>query len=264
VPRLSPGGRCALTAPFHPYPPVSRRSGGLFSVALSCESPRLAVNQHPALGSSDFPPVGASRPPPAIASVSLAIILLGPALPLGSSNQPGVIVRATRPLSGLASGGVCRALAVTSEAVRSYRTVSPLPALRQAVCFLWHFPASHLDWPLTSTLPCEARTFLPRRTRCRAAASGHLSLSEFCLVATILLGPPLPTGSSDQPGVIVRATRPLSGLASGGVCRASSVTGRAVRSYRTVSPLPSREGGLFSVALSCESPRLAVSQHPAL
>jgi hypothetical protein len=30
----------------------------------------------------------------------------------------------------------------------------------RAVCFLWHFPASYLDWPLTSTLPCEARTFL--------------------------------------------------------------------------------------------------------
>src|SRR5438093_13425143 len=33
----------------------------------------------------------------------------------------------------------------------------------QAVCFLLHFPASHLDWPLASTLPCEARTFLSRR-----------------------------------------------------------------------------------------------------
>ena len=30
----------------------------------------------------------------------------------------------------------------------------------------------------------------------------------------------------------------LSGLAPGGVCRAASVTGRAVRSYRTLSPLP--------------------------
>jgi hypothetical protein len=60
--------------------------------------------------------------------------------------------------------------------VRSYRTVSPLPASRQAVCFLLHFPASHLDWPLTSTLPCEARTFLSRR-RSRAAASDHLGLS---------------------------------------------------------------------------------------
>ena len=37
-----------------------------------------------------------------------------------------------------------------------------------------------------------------------------------------------------------------------------------VRSYRTVSPLPTEIGGLLSVALSCESPRLAVSQHPAL
>jgi hypothetical protein len=35
--------------------PVAR--GGLFSVALSCSSRRLAVNQHPALWSPDFPPV---------------------------------------------------------------------------------------------------------------------------------------------------------------------------------------------------------------
>ncbi len=40
-----------------------------------------------------------------------------------------------------------------------------------------------------------------------------------------------------------------------------------VRSYRTVSPLPVPRGaigGLFSVALSCGSPRLASRQHPAL
>src|SRR6185312_3098582 len=84
-------------------------------------------------------------------------------LPMDSSDQPGVIVRATRPLSGLASGGVYLALVVTNEAVRSYRTLSPLPILRPAVCFLLHCPASYLDWPLTSTLPYEARTFLPRR-----------------------------------------------------------------------------------------------------
>ena len=29
-----------------------------------------------------------------------------------------------------------------------------------AVCFLWHFPASHLGWLLATTLPCGARTFL--------------------------------------------------------------------------------------------------------
>ena len=80
----------------------------------------------------------------------------------------------------------------------------------------------------------------------------------------IRLGPPLPTGSSNQPGVIARATRLLSGLASGGVYRALAVTSEAVRSYRTVSPLPAFTGGLLSVALSCESPRLVVNQHPAL
>ena len=56
-----PGRWCALTAPFHPYlcgpePAI----GGLFSVALSCGSPRLAVSQHPALWSPDLP-----RPGPA-------------------------------------------------------------------------------------------------------------------------------------------------------------------------------------------------------
>jgi len=50
--------------------------------------------------------------------------------------------------------------------VRSYRTVSPLPGsaqrARQAVCSLWHFPAGRPDWPLASTLPCGAPTFLSR------------------------------------------------------------------------------------------------------
>ena len=89
----------------------------------------------------------------------------------------------------------------------------------------------------------------------------------------ILLGRSLPTGSSDRLEIgSTRATpaglppRSRTGLAPGGVCRAPLVTERAVRSYRTVSPLPPAEtgGGLFSVALSFESPRLAVSQHLAL
>jgi len=49
----------------------------------------------------------------------------------------------------------------------------------------------------------------------------------------------------------------LFGLAPGGVCRAVDVTADAVRSYRTLSPLPSCEnarlGGLLSVALSVGS-----------
>ncbi len=66
----------------------------------------------------------------------------------------------------LAPGGVYHATPVTGDPVRSYRTLSPLPAgaetLGPAVCFLWHFPSGRPDWTLSSTLPCGARTFLPR------------------------------------------------------------------------------------------------------
>src|SRR5687767_2884560 len=75
------------------------------------------------------------------------------------------------------------------------------------------------------------------RTAGRKAHASERSISRVLYVATILLGSPLPASSSNQPGVIVRATRPLSGLASGGVCRALVVTNEAVRSYRTISPL---------------------------
>ena len=43
-----------------------------------------------------------------------------------------------------------------------------------------------------------------------------------------------------------------------------SVTTGAVSSYLTVSPLPSGDGGFFSVALSVESPLLPVRKHAAL
>ena len=60
----------------------------------------------------------------------------------------------------------------------------------------------------------------------------------------------------------------LLGLAGGGVCPASTVAGAAVRSYRTISPLPvplsADIGCVVSVALSRGSPRVAVSHHRAL
>ena len=54
----------------------------------------------------------------------------------------------------------------------------------------------------------------------------------------------------------IRGASSLFGLAPGGACRAASVARDAVRSYRTLSPLPRAEarGGLLSVALSLGSP----------
>ena len=63
VPPSSPKTRCALTAPFHPYPALP---GGLLSVALSVGSPRLAVSQHRALWSPDFPPGRLPRVRPSV------------------------------------------------------------------------------------------------------------------------------------------------------------------------------------------------------
>jgi len=66
----------------------------------------------------------------------------------------------------------------------------------------------------------------------------------------------------------------LFGLAPGGVFPATTVASRAVRSYRTISPLPAAfvmashiqktSGGIFSVALSVGSHLPGVTWHPAL
>src|SRR5204863_9774822 len=76
------------------------------------------------------------------------------------------------------------------------------------------------------------------------------------------------------PGDIGRAGRPTFGLAPGGVCQAARVTpdAGALLPHRFTLTCAARPGcpdrvaigGLFSVALSCGSPRLAVNQHPAL
>ncbi len=93
--------------------------------------------------------------------------------------------------------------------------------------------------------------------------------------AAIPLGRALPRASCGQPEPqggnapgargCPRRRRFLFGLAPGGVYPASAVTGAAVRSCRTVSPLPRApgglRGGLFSVALSLGSPPPAVSRH---
>jgi hypothetical protein len=73
-----------------------------------------------------------------------------------------------------------------------------------------------------------------------------------------------PEGMPDGPSV------PRFDLAPGGVYRADRVTPAAgallPHRFTLTCALPGGDaiGGLFSVALSCRSPRLAVSQHPAL
>ena len=73
-------------------------------------------------------------------------------------------------LFGLAPGGVCRAASVAGNAVRSYRTVSPLPRpihnAAAAVSSLWHCPWGCPRRMLSGTVCPGARTFLP----------GHLSV----------------------------------------------------------------------------------------
>ena len=77
-------------------------------------------------------------------------------------------------LLGLAPGGVFPAAAVAGGAVRSYRTISPLPPAgyprdRLAVCFLWHFPWGCPRRALPGTVPPWSPDFpLPARQR-RAA-----------------------------------------------------------------------------------------------
>jgi len=86
----------------------------------------------------------------------------------------------------------------------------------------------------------------------------------------IHLGRLSPTASSSLPGCGAgHAMAPLFGLASGGVYPATTVASRAVRSYRTFSPLPvplPAIGGVFSVALSVGSRTNppGVTWHPAL
>jgi len=56
---------------------------------------------------------------------------------------------------------------IAGHAVRSYRTLSPLPRLRGAVSSLLHWSSGYPAQPLAGTLPYVARTFLP----CASVAS---------------------------------------------------------------------------------------------
>jgi len=86
----------------------------------------------------------------------------------------------------------------------------------------------------------------------------------------IHLGCTSPCTSSNLPGnradhtLQPKLPAPLFGLAPGGVYPATDVATSAVRSYRTISPLPAETGGIFSVALSVGLRLPGVTWHLAL
>src|SRR5690348_5088045 len=109
-------------------------------------------------------------------------IPLGRPLPSASCDRPerrregspGIPQAGCLPLLlGLAPGGVFPAAAVAGGAVRSYRTVSPLPPADipdgPAVYFLWHFPWGRPRRALPGTVPPWSPDFPPSTQRRRAA-----------------------------------------------------------------------------------------------
>jgi len=115
-----------------------------------------------------------------------ASIHLGRASPRGSSSLPGDLthrggMRGQAPLVslfGLAPHGVYRALSVSGEAVRSYRTLSPLPSTdSRAVCSLRHFPSRYRGRALPGMPPVaesgpSSRAYAPADARLLQSGQG--------------------------------------------------------------------------------------------
>jgi hypothetical protein len=115
-----------------------------------------------------------------------------------------------------------------------------------------------------------------RQTACKPGSVPPPGVTPGAVMA-IPLGRPSPSASCDRPerrredppGASDCSGRLplLLGLAPGGVFPAAAVAGGAVRSYRTVSPLPPAQanpggaGGVLSVALSLGSPPPGVTRH---
>jgi len=85
------------------------------------------------------------------------------------------------------------------------------------------------------------------------------------------IGCPIPLATNPEARTGHPQTLPYSVLLQVGFTKLPRSPGELVRSYRTFSPLPCKtaampisQGGFFSVALSFASPRLRVTEHPAL
>ena len=85
-----------------------------------------------------------------------------------------------------------------------------------------------------------SRVLSPRAHGFTPALAGFLPMCAGA--AAIYLAPPLPTGSSGQPGDWSGAVVPLFDLAPDGVCHAPGVATGAVSSYLAISPLSRMTG----------------------
>ena len=125
-------------------------------------------------------------------------------------------------------------------------------------------------WPQTRAHFSKVRGARRHRDRVLYPEKRSRPVSRVLSWTAIHLGCASPHTSSNLPGNDAgRINVPLFGLAPGGVYPATPVTSRAVRSYRTISPLPASRthtltGGIFSVALSIDSRLPGVTWHPAL
>src|SRR5688572_16187477 len=121
-------------------------------------------------GTGGSAPEKACKPGPVPRAVrpGATIICLRRRLPGASSGQPES--RAGHPIAllfGLAPGGVCLADAVTRAAGELLPHRFTLTVLLRRSVLCGTVPWGRPPWPLASTLPCGARTFLPPRCRDR-------------------------------------------------------------------------------------------------
>ncbi len=138
------------------FPPVSGRRSFIWTSRCRLALPFLPWRRSASGGrEATYPP--AERPRPLV---------------------PGPSTACADRLLGLAGGGVCPAGDVAAAAVRSYRTISPLPVPLRAIGCVFsvalslgspgpvsvdgHATGTGSRWPLATTVPCPARTFLRR------------------------------------------------------------------------------------------------------
>ena len=180
VPPTLPPARCALTAPFHPYPQAGRSqapAGGLLSVALSLGSPPPGVTRHrvsvePGLSSPASRAGAAIRPPAADALGSRPAAAAQARRP--RATRPMVSASSTpsqqaRPVAALerAQGQRERARPAPPPDSRSAPAPPPRPGRPAASTRPGSRPQCRC--PLRQPLPVEqlAGILLAGRARCR-------------------------------------------------------------------------------------------------